>query len=484
MFMSFTSMNIYRRTAFRLPVAFMLGLISLMVFTFSLFRPIPYSRSYFFALFGWFLLSCSLVLWRSFLSMRIEAYRVLISLAWLCPTLLLITLPQAFRAGFGARSALFLLSVGFVFGVPILMTVKKLSSVREKELRESFIQCIVLVVSLSLLFGVLELSMRIMGHAPYKPVEMTESFATRSEIPGLMFQLKPNHRWGIRYPSDPRGVFGEDNTVSISTNSLGYRDSEFVTKKRSTEFRIALLGDSLGFGYGVRKENGVADRIEEILWRMTGTPVEVYNFSVIGYSTVEEAILLEKRILDYEPDAVIIWFYINDPEHYGVMEDIQSDYYKVFPKLRNYSSVLYLVGSRFDNMIPRSETIEKFRSMYRDEDPRWVACENSLQRMGRIGSENGLPVYLFFHPVLYNLKEGYLFRDIHNKVIETAARCGIIAYDLLDVFEGQDARTLWVHPQDMHPNEIAHEMAAEYVASRLYQKEFNPTPGNPVQGAR
>jgi hypothetical protein len=190
---------------------------------------------------------------------------------------------------------------------------------------------------------------------------------------------------------------------------------------------------------------------------------------------VVESILLDERILVYEPDVVIIWFYINDPEHYGVMEDIQSDLYKVFPKLREYSSVLYLVGSRFDNIIPRSETIAKFRRMYRDEDRRWVACEKSLKRIGRIASHNSLPVYLFFHPVLYNLEGGYLFKDIHTKVIETATRYGIIAYDLLDIFEGHDSRTLWVHPQDMHPNEIAHEIAAEYVASKLVQNEFDAT---------
>jgi len=37
---------------------------------------------------------------------------------------------------------------------------------------------------------------------------------------------------------------------------------------------------------------------------------------------------------------------------------------------------------------------------------------------------------------------------------------------------GRDEHSLWVHPQDMHPNEIAHEVAADFVVKVLYLEEF------------
>jgi lysophospholipase L1-like esterase len=311
----------------------------------------------------------------------------------------------------------------------------------------------------------MEISLQILGYEPYTQVKITERFASKPDLPGLIYVLKPNHSWGIRYPTNPRDYFDDDNTIHIKTNSMGYRDSEFNIEKDPSTLRIALLGDSFAFGYGVRKKDCVADRIEEIMGEITRKNVEVYNFSVLGYSTVEEAILLEYRVLKYHPDIVIVNFCINDPEYRGVLDDIQSDLYKVFPVLRRYSSLFYIFGSRFDSVIPRKKTIDMFRAVYRDEDQRWIECEKSLQKMGHIALKNNIPIYLFFHPLMYGLQGNYLFKDIHRKVIETASRYGLKAYDLLDIFKGRDEYSLWVHPQDMHPNEIAHEIIAEYMTS-------------------
>ena len=38
---------------------------------------------------------------------------------------------------------------------------------------------------------------------------------------------------------------------------------------------------------------------------------------------------------------------------------------------------------------------------------------------------------------------------------------GIPQHDLLPVLQGQKTEALWVHPVDMHPNELAHRLAAD-----------------------
>jgi hypothetical protein len=41
---------------------------------------------------------------------------------------------------------------------------------------------------------------------------------------------------------------------------------------------------------------------------------------------------------------------------------------------------------------------------------------------------------------------------------------GIARHDLLPALRGRTDESLWVHPVDRHPNEIAHRLAAESLA--------------------
>lgn len=457
---------------FRFLSALLFSVISLFLFYSAIRRAIPYSQSYPYAILGWLSLGLFVMMCRPLHSLKVFSYRVFLTLAWLSPTVILVSFLQSGWFGFGALSPQFFFSVALIFGIPLYIAIRKSSSENLQILRENLLHCVILLISVIATLGVLELSFRILGQKPYIPIKFSESFTRQSSIPGLLFELQPNHTWKMQYPTNPRDYFDDDNTITFKTNSSGFRDTEFELEKKSDRYRIALLGDSFGFGYGVRKEDGVADRIEVLLGRNIKKKVEVYNFSVVGYSTMEEAILLESTVLKYQPDLIIVWFYINDPKYLGRLEDIQSDLFKVFPVLRKHSSFFYFFGSRFDEIIPRKKTVEIFRALYQDGDKRWMNCEESLRKMGQLAAENGIPIYLFFHPVLYDLREEYPFSDIHQKVIETAEGFGIKAYDLLDAFKDKDEKTFWIHPQDMHPNEIAHEIAAEFVVGVLTEQEF------------
>ena len=52
-----------------------------------------------------------------------------------------------------------------------------------------------------------------------------------------------------------------------------------------------------------------------------------------------------------------------------------------------------------------------------------------------------------------------------HQIVAAACRdLGIESLDLLEDLRGLDARTLWVHPRDHHPNELVHALAAERIA--------------------
>ncbi len=97
--------------------------------------------------------------------------------------------------------------------------------------------------------------------------------------------------------------------ISVVMNSAGFRDKERSSPPTPGKRRIACLGDSFVFGHGVEFDSLFTSLIE------TRDPrLEVLNFGVSAYSTDQELLLLEKVVLDYNPDVVLLFVTENDFE--------------------------------------------------------------------------------------------------------------------------------------------------------------------------
>jgi lysophospholipase L1-like esterase len=104
---------------------------------------------------------------------------------------------------------------------------------------------------------------------------------------------------------------GREFRHEIRTNSLGFRDDEFAVGRGATKRRIVLLGDSFGMGWGVRRDEMLASRLESTL-----QDTEVINLSVAGYGTDQEVLLYEREGARYAPDLVMLLFVVgNDLEN-------------------------------------------------------------------------------------------------------------------------------------------------------------------------
>ncbi|MFN7975091.1 MAG: helix-turn-helix domain-containing protein [Acidobacteriota bacterium] len=123
----------------------------------------------------------------------------------------------------------------------------------------------------------------------------------------LLDLLRPSHDSSLVFLLKPhlRGTFAG---VSLETNDAGFRDRPRAEERPEGVFRIAILGDSIAFGWGVPAQDRLSDRLESFLGATAraGARYEVPNFAVPAYNTVQEARLLETIVERYRPQVVVV----------------------------------------------------------------------------------------------------------------------------------------------------------------------------------
>lgn len=108
-----------------------------------------------------------------------------------------------------------------------------------------------------------------------------------------------------------RGLYTREGGTFVEINSAGFRDKETKQVKEENVFRIALLGDSYVAGFEVAHGALFGSVLQKELNSrgiFAGKTVEVLNFGVSGYGTAQELLLLDKEVLTYRPDMVILAF--------------------------------------------------------------------------------------------------------------------------------------------------------------------------------
>ena len=127
----------------------------------------------------------------------------------------------------------------------------------------------------------------------------------------------------------------------VQTNSHGLRDPERPLTKPEGARRVLVLGDSFTFGSGpIDASDGFVRRLDAAL----GEGVQVINAGVPGYSTVQEANWLERDGLAWEPDAIVVAFFVGN----DVWENLDPDTLTVGVDRRDF---------RMHNTPPRSHPL-------------------------------------------------------------------------------------------------------------------------------
>lgn len=105
--------------------------------------------------------------------------------------------------------------------------------------------------------------------------------------------------------------YTEEGEAFVQINSDGLRDSEHAIVKPENTLRIAILGDSYAEAIQVPVEQTFWNVVEDTLAacpRLYGKQVEVINFGVSGFGTVQELLTLKHKVWKYSPDIVLLAF--------------------------------------------------------------------------------------------------------------------------------------------------------------------------------
>ena len=286
-----------------------------------------------------------------------------------------------------------------------------------------------------------------------------------SKFPSVVYELKPN-------------ISGDFQGQPLQVNSFGMRDREYSPKKPKNTIRIAGIGDSVMFGWGVREDECYMSLIEQHFAKLTDNgsfehQVEVLNFAVPGYNTAMEVATFEHKVLAFSPDLIIIHVVDNDFDVPMFMKQPINPFSTqslFIDFMLNRVSGLEdgsLLFSSLKNLTSndRYKVLEQYKDTVGEPGVR-----RALLRLFELSSSRSVPVIVVMGGAGGRMK----------KIVRTQAK--IHDFHLIEVKPFVDRyirenkledtkaarrQLLWVSSTDNHPNKLGHSIFAEAILDKI-----------------
>ncbi len=296
----------------------------------------------------------------------------------------------------------------------------------------------------------------------------------------------PTRYWTFR-----PGFEYNDGSASYGINEHGLRGPLVSYEKRADEHRVLFLGDSVAFGQGVNDEDGFVRLIETKAKKASGDAhLSVVNASVIGYSPWQEYDLLMAQGFRYEPDVIVQVFCLNDiGQKFRVVKygGRTKDLAPPEPSVLEWSGLFRMsraltfqwFGPTRDELKARETAyapktiIDQFDAPHIQEALRMTG--ESLAWITSAAHDSGLSFAIVYFPTAYQIDrpEGEWSRP-QDWLAEFCHRYKVPLLDLAPVYRqyaranGLEGSRLF--PDDIHPNALAHRLAADAVYAFLVER--------------
>ena len=321
-----------------------------------------------------------------------------------------------------------------------------------------------LLTTVILFLGGIELTLRLTGLVHVQPIP--PGIYQSANNPQISYKLIPNMR---------RRAFRS----TITTNSLGFRGPETDL----SEPIIALLGDSITFGYGLEDTETIPARLQEHFPQYS-----VINAAAPGYNLTQQTAVYREKIAHLHPAALIIILHSNDLENGGGKISIldkngflrdpawQGENHICTPiqqgVLRFISgkcwldlhSAFYIAVKKFVNARRGQEYLKEKEEQAMDQPAQETITDNDLkiyaEQLDRLNTLLPLDLSKLF--VIW--PEWNFHAEVRPKLKEIVRKRGFAVLDLYDHF-GNSPETLgW---DTVHPSAKTAAKAAKIIAKEL-----------------
>ena len=250
--------------------------------------------------------------------------------------------------------------------------------------------------------------------------------------------------------------------VNVVINSHGHRSKEIPINKLPGIIRVAMLGDSLTFGWGVPSKETISERLEVLLNKNgSGKQFEVINTGIGNTNTEMQVARFLADEVKFFPDIVVLNYFINDAEPIpqptkNILMKYSAAY--VFFSLRMASiGRIFFGGKQWD---------QYYLDLYKEESEGWQRVQIFFKKLSEYCRSKNIRLVFVNYPELHQFRP-YSFTVVTQKLKNMADQQEIPFFDLFLTLQEQEEESLWVSRQDQHPNSLACSLIARAIKDAL-----------------
>jgi len=238
--------------------------------------------------------------------------------------------------------------------------------------------------------------------------------------------------------------------VPFRTNHKGLRDQEYPLEKKDQSLRIAVLGDSFTMPEGVPIEDAwhsvLERRLKEEYPELNS---EVINFGVAGYSLIQYRATIEKKALQFQPDAILIGFCGANDSAPPEMKNFKPPYKVKATKNGFFHMYSFeLIGDVYKRYY------KKFKGRYAGYDANEEYVESEFEKIALIAKKQRTPIVIAY---IDNKQPSADFTMVES----AAKRHGFYFLNGAQYFEKDINPEHIIYKTDRHPNAKANEIIAK-----------------------
>ena len=318
--------------------------------------------------------------------------------------------------------------------------------------RKFFLNTLVSVVSLILIFCFIEISLRIKNNYIIDyDIEMWK-YAKKLKIKSN--EKKINHLHRKSSHATLQNVKININSIGMRGNDLDLDNWDFAQKK------ILFIGSSITLGWGV-EESLVQNKILEKIAKKNDLEWATLNGGVGNYNTERYIANFFLNYKDLKPDLIILQYFINDAE---ILNSNDGNFFT-----RNFHLGVYFWKfiSKLKSDIAKENIFSYYEKVYLEEKKNQIVKNNLYNFKKHCNSEN-IRCLIVYMPDL-NLIDSIDKLDFaRNYILNLSNEINLEYIDLTDYFKNyKDNQLTNSEYNDRHPSSFAHDLIAQKIFKYL-----------------